>query len=128
MPRITLDLSEARSFAPAEPGPYGMKIAEYTGPEPSKEKGTLGISVYFQFSDPKMDQTCGTVMRWYAIQGKGAGFFRELWKAATGEDLPVGQQFDIDLDDMLNRDVIAHVSNREYEGRLQNQIDRVVAA
>lgn len=127
MPRLSLDLREARSFEPTEPGTYPMLVESIEDPKPSKEKGTLGVTVHFKFQDPSLDQKCGTVMRWYAIEGKGSGFFREFWKAATGEDLPIGEQFDIDTDDAIGRPVIVQISNEAYEGRMQNRVERVAA-
>lgn len=126
MPRVQLDLTEARSFEPTEPGTYPM-IVESADVTASKEgKPMLGVA--FKFEDPELDQRCGQVFRNYMLAGKGAGFTRELWKALTGEDLEVGGQVDIDTDDIIGKHVIAKIDNKEYEGRLQNEIKQVVAA
>lgn len=132
MPRLTLDLTEARSFEPTEPGPYPMIVDSIDGPERSKpsEKnpdGVLGVTVSFKFQDPELDRKCGTVIRWYGIQGKSSGFFREFWKAATGEDLPIGDRFDIDTDDAIGRPVTVEIENEPYEGRIQNRAAKVTA-
>lgn len=128
MPRVTLDLSEARSFDAVEPGVYQMIIDAIEEPKKSKGgTGPLGSMIDFKFADPSLDQKAGTVSRWYAFEGKGSGFFRELWKAATGEDLPVGQAFDIDTDDAIGRTVNVLIDNEEYEGRMQNRVQRVSA-
>jgi len=128
MRRVTVDTTEAQSFEATEPGPYTMVVDEIEDPTPSKEKATLGGFWYFHFADPTIAKKCGRVRRWYPIEGKGAGFFRELWKACTGEDIPMDTKIDVDLDDALGRTVIASVGNEEYEGRLQNTIEKVVAA
>lgn len=122
--RVTLDLSEARSFELAEPGPYEMTVDTIS--EPIKSEKSIGVDVEFKFADPKLDQQCGTVRRRYPITGKGAGFFREFWKAATGQDLPVGEQIDVDLDDAISRPVMVEIGHREYEGRTYNDATRVV--
>lgn len=126
MPRVTIDTSEAKSFEPVEPGPYSMTIRTV---EPKKSKeGQAMLNVAFKFDDPSIDQKAGLVYRNYMLEGKGAGFTREFVKAVTGEDIPIGGSFDIDTDDFLARPVTVQISNREYEGRLQNEAGRVVAA
>lgn len=128
MPRVTLDLSEARSFEPTEPGTYPM-IVETAEPVKSKE-GKSMLNIAFKFEDPETDQRCGLVYRNYMLAGKGAGFFRELWKALTGEELAIGEgaMYDVDTDDIIGKHVVAKITNREYEGRQQNEIGSVVAA
>lgn len=126
--RATVDTTQAQSFEAVEPGPYPMTSDEIEDPAPSKEKGTKGMFVYFAFQDPALAKKAGRVRRWYPIEGKGSGFFRELWKALTGEDLPMGTSIDVDLDDGVGRPVIVNVGNEEYEGRLQNTVEKVVAA
>lgn len=128
MRRAVIDTTEAQGFEPTEPGPYQMKVDEIEDPGPSKEKGTLGTWIYFAFLDPTIARKCGRVRKFYTLQGKGAGFFREFWKAATGEDIPLGQQLDVDLDLAVGRPVIVNVGNEPYEGRLQNSVERVAAA
>lgn len=132
MPRITLDLSEARSFEPTEPGPYPMVVDSIDGPSKSKpsEKnpnGVNGVTVTFKFQDPELDRKCGSVIRWYGIEGKSSGFFREFWKAATGEDIAIGEVLDIDTDDAIGRPVTVEIENEEYEHKLQNRAAKVTA-
>jgi len=125
--RVVVNMENARSFEPAEPGPYPLVIKAMGNPE-KKEKSTI-IEVEFQFEDPEMDRACGTITRMYPIDGKGAGFFRDFWKAATGQELPVGQAgIAIDTDDAIGRHVIGDVANREYQGKLYNEVKSVVAA
>lgn len=127
MPRVTLDLTEAKSFEPTEPGPYEMVINSV---EPTKSKeGKPMLSVEFRFEDPEVAQRSGSVFRNYMLAGKGAGFTREFWKALTGDDLPVGEgaQYDIDTDDIIGKRCIVKITNREYEGKIQNEVGSVVA-
>lgn len=129
MRRAVIDTSEAQSFEAVEPGPYQMTVDEIEDPAPSEVKGTNGTWVYFAFQDPALAKKAGRVRKFYTLQGKGAGFFREFWKAATGEDLPIGTQgIDVDLDDGVGRPVIVNVGNETYEGRLQNSVERVASA
>ena len=128
MPRYTIDLSEAQSFEATEPGVYPMTIDEFEEPKPSKEKGTLGTMVYFAFQDPAVAKRCGRARRWYALEGRGAGFFRELWKAATGEDLPIGEKLDFDSDDAVGRPVNVLIGNEDYNGSPQNTVEKVTSA
>lgn len=127
MPRVTIDTSEAMSFEPVEPGPYAMRVEKIEGPNKG-EKSTY-MAVTFAFEDPDVAKRAGSVFRNYPIDGKGSGFFRDFWKAATGEDLPLGQKgLDIDTDDAIGRPVIVQIGNREYEGRTLNEAERVTSA
>lgn len=127
MPRVTVDTSEARSFEPVEPGPYAMRVEEIDGPHQGEKAKYMAVK--FEFEDPEVAKKAGSVFRNYPIDGKGSGFFRDFWKAATGQDIPLGQKaLDIDTDDALGRPVIVQIGNREYEGRIQNEAERVTAA
>lgn len=129
MRRATIDTTEAQSFEATEPGPYPMVVDEIKDIGPSEDKGTIGTWIYFKFQDPALQKKCGRVRKFYTVQGAGAGFFREFWKAATGEDLPIGQKgLDVDLDDAVGRPVVVVVDNREWQGRMQNEVGRVAAA
>lgn len=123
--RLTIDTTEARSFELAEPGAYEMKIHSIS--DLQKGEKAPYVTVEYEFQDPKMDQTCGRVQRNYPVAGKGAGFFREFWKAATGEDIPIGTQLDINPDDAIGRPVVVEIAHREYEGRTYNEPKTVVS-
>ncbi len=126
--RVAVDTSEAMSFEATEPGPYQMLVDSIEDPKKSKGgKGPNGMMVHFAFQDPAIAQECGSVQRWFALEGKGTGFTRELWKAATGEDLPKEAALDIDLDDAVGRPVLVDITNETYEGRLQNAANRITA-
>ena len=131
MPRMTINTSEAVSFEPAEPGPYSMTIDELE-PIKSAKKNTPGLNVYFKFVDTDLDQKCGRVRRFYPISGKGAGFFADLYKVATGSELPIGREggdLDIDTDDLMGKQVTVEVDNRAGDdGRVYNDAKKVVAA
>lgn len=128
LPRVTIDTTEAQSFEAVEPGPYSMTIDEVKSGIESKENKVPMIEAYFKFDDPEVAKKAGRVIRNYMLAGKGAGFTREFLKAVTGEDYPIGQVLDFDTDDLVGRRVQAQISNREYSGRLQNEVDRVVAS
>lgn len=123
MPRITIDTTEARSFELAEPGPYPMTVHKIEGPH--KGDKARYIEVHYAFQDPAMDKKCGTVRRNYPIEGAGAGFSREFWKAATGEDIPIGGTFDVDTDDAVGRPVLVTIGHREYQNRFFNEAEKV---
>jgi hypothetical protein len=129
MRRATIDTTQAMSFEATAPGPYLMKVDEIEDPKPSAgETKAVGTIIYFAFEDPNLARQCGRARRWYALEGKGAGFFREFWKAATGEDIPLNEKLDVDLDDAVGRSVMVNIGNETYEGRLQNSVERVAAA
>lgn len=131
--RVTVDTTQAQSFEAVKPGPYQMLVDEITNPEKSKPStknpnGLLGVIVYFAFNDPEIARKAGRVQRWYALEGSGAGFFREFWKAATREDIPMDSKIDVDLDLAIQKKVVCTIGNEEYEGRLQNSLERVASA
>jgi hypothetical protein len=135
MPRLTINTSEARTFEPAEPGPYLMSIDKVGEPRKAdSEKGTLGVDVEFKFTDPEVDQRCGTVRRFYPISGKGSGFFAELWKVVTGEEIPLGKSggdIDVDTDELLGQVVqveVGHRASKDDPERIFNEAKKVVAA
>lgn len=127
MPRVTIDTSEALSFAATEPGPYPMVVASAEFKK-SKESGQNMMNLAYQFEDPAKDKECGKVFRNYMLEGKGAGFTREILKSIADIDIPVGGSFDFDSDELIGRHVIVQIGNREYEGKLQNEAERVISA
>lgn len=124
--RMTVDTTQAKSFELVEPGPYEMTVKGIG--EPKKGPNATTVEVEFAFQDPKLDQSSGTIRRQYPIDGKGAGFFRDFWKAATGEDIPIGQKLDVDTDDAIGKPVIVNVEHREYEGKKYNEAKSVTSA
>lgn len=135
MPRVTINTAEALSFQPAEPGPYLMTIDKASDPRKAdSEKGTIGVDITFAFNDPDMSQRCGTIRRFYPITGKGVGFFADLWKVVTGEDLPIGKEggdLDVDTDELIGKVVQVDVGNRPDKDdpkKLWNEAKKVVAA
>lgn len=124
--RVTIDTNEALSFELVEPGPYGIKVLSISDPQKG-EKSTY-VTVEFGFADPEVDRLAGHMWRNYPIDGKGAGFFREFWKAATGEDIPMNARIDVDTDDAIGRELVANVVHEEYENRKRNAPGSLVAA
>lgn len=126
MPRVTIDTTEAVSSEPVEPGPYPMTISTA---EVKVSKGNVPmLNVAYAFDNPELARKAGKVFRNYMLAGKGAGFARDFLKAAAGIEIPVGGQFDFDSDDVVGRHVIVQIGNREYEGQLQNEAERIIGA
>lgn len=126
MPRVTIDTTEAQSFEATEPGPYPM-TTDTAELKESKETKLPMLLVAFKFDDPATAKRCGRVQRNYMLAGKGAGFTREFLKAFN-IDIPIGGSFDFDTDELVGRPVIVQITNRDYEGKLQNEVQSVVAA
>lgn len=128
MPRVTLDTNDVRTYEATEPGPYTMTIdeiePEVQGPN---EKGTLFMTGFLKFTDPALDKKCGRVRNIICLNGAGAGFTRDLIKAATGEEVPVNASIDFDTDALVGRTVLANIGNKTYKGKLQNEIESIVA-
>lgn len=127
MPRVSIDTTEAQSFEAVEPGPYPMVI-DTVEIKKAKTSGTPMMNVGFKFEDPSTAKKAGTVFRNYMLGGKGAGFSRDFLKAAAGIDIPIGGNFDFDTDELVGRHVIVQIGNREYEGQLQNEAERIISA
>lgn len=128
-PRVTIDTTEATSFEATEPGPYPMTVSTVEFAK-SKEKGQPMMNVAYAFEDPALAKKCGVVFRNYMLAGKGAGFAREVLKSITNGsiDIPIGGVFDFDSDELIGRHVVVQIGNKEYEGRLQNDAERIISA
>jgi hypothetical protein len=125
MPRVSIDTTEATSFEAVEPGPYPMTIA--AAEIKNSKDGDAMMNVNFSFEDPGTAKKAGTVFRNYMLEGKGAGFTRDFLKV-FGIDIPIGGKFDFDTDDIVGRHVIAQIKNKEYQGKVQNEVESLVAA
>jgi hypothetical protein len=126
MPRVTIDTTEATSFEPVEPGPYPMTIG--TAEVKKSKENVPMLNVGFDFDDPATAKKAGKVFRNYMLAGKGAGFARDFLKSAAGIEIPIGGSFDFDTDDVIGRHVIVQIGNREYNGQLQNEAERIISA
>lgn len=126
MPRVSIDTTEATSFEATEPGPYPMTIG--TVEIKNSKDNVPMMNVGFQFEDPAIAKKSGTVFRNYMLAGRGAGFSRDFLKAAAGIDIPIGGNFDFDTDDVIGRHVVVQIGNKEYNGNLQNEAERIIAA
>jgi hypothetical protein len=126
MPRVSIDTTEATSFEAVEPGPYPMTV-ETAEVKNAATTGTPMLNVGFTFEDPQTAKKAGKIFRNYMLGGKGAGFARDFLKA-FGIDIPIGGVFDFDTDEIIGRHVLVQVTNKEYEGKLQNEAQSVVAA
>jgi hypothetical protein len=127
MPRVTIDTSEAVSFEPVEPGAYPMSIST-AEVKNSKETNTPMLNIGFAFEDPDTAKKAGKVFRNFMLAGKGSGFTRDFLKAAAGIEIPAGAAIDFDTDDIVGRHVIAQIGNREYQGQMQNEVERIISA
>lgn len=127
-PRLTVDTTEAVSFAPVpEEGVYEMRVVAVSDPV-SGEKAKY-VRADFEFLDPDLSKRCGKVFRNLPIEGKGSGFFKDFWKKVVGEDLP-DDMFDVDTDDALGKEVNAHITiDYEYDpDNPQNRIKKLIPA
>lgn len=114
MPRLTLDLNDVKDFAPIEDGtPLPTKIAEI-GEAKKASTGGYYVDVTFEVIDGEF--LGRKLWKNYMLTGKGAGFTRQLYKAATGTDLEPGSSVDIDTDDLLGAHVTVIVENEDYNG------------
>lgn len=112
MRRLTVDTSEAQSFELAEPGPYNMRVHSISDPQTGPK--AKYVEVQLEFEDPLTAKRCGRVFRNYPINGPGAGFFREFWKAATQEELPIGEAaVDVDLDAAIGARIVVDIGHSE---------------
>ena len=128
MPRVTIDTNDVKTFEATQPGPYTMTFDEVGAEvQTSKEKGTQYLVAWLKFTDPALDKKCGRIRYNLILNGPGAGFTRDAWKAATGETIPLEAKIDIDTDMLVGRTVTVDVGNKEYKGQLQNEANRIVA-
>lgn len=129
MGRLTINTTEAQTFEATDPGLYNMTIDQIDDAAPSKAKGTLGTWIYYKHDDPNIQQRCGRARKFYPLEGPGSGFFMQLWKNLTGEDLPVGMEnIDIDPDILLGKPVqVQLLLTKLDDGRMVNEVETVIA-
>lgn len=128
MPRVTIDTNDIKTFEPTVPGPYTMTFDSVEDEvQVSEEKGTRYLVSWLKFTDPALAEKCGRVKYNLILTGAGAGFTRDAWKAATGEELPLKAQIDIDTDQLIGRTVVVLIGNETYKGNLRNVAERISA-
>lgn len=103
-PLISPDFSEAVEFSPLPKGNYKVRITDcQTKQTKAGDTRLMWKLQTFGQSDPALNNrtiTFGTM-----ISGKGAGFLKQLIRAATGEE-PTGS---FNTDALLGREVLATV-------------------
>jgi hypothetical protein len=127
MPRVDLDLTDVKEFAPIEDGPYPASVAEVsevkTGPK------SKYLTVTFEITDGEF--VGRKLFRNYPISGAGAGFFTGMIQKATGVELTPGEMASYDTDDLLGARCTIVVKNEEYpegSGDFRPQVDKVLSA
>lgn len=123
MPRLDVDLQEARDFSAIPERDYMCEVAEVSDvQEGDKAKY---VRVTFQVQEP--EEFAGrNLFRNYVIEGEGAGFFRDMWETVTGEELPIGEMVEIDTDDLIGEEVVVVNEHREWEGETRNSVANLI--
>ena len=125
-PQIHFDPSKAVSFDTVAPGTYPVRVFAVSDVEQGPKAKYL--SVEFEHLDPELAGKAGHIWRNYPIEGKGAGFFKDLWKKAVGEDLSELTQ--LDTDDLVGKEITVELSLRpadDEEGWPErNEIKKVI--
>lgn len=125
MPRIHFDPTEAVQFEIVDPGTYPMGITAVS----DVEQGPKAKYITIEFTHASADHK-GKVWRNYPIEGKGAGFFMDLWKKVTGETIDQESMSEIDTDDLISQEVtveLGHQEENKEEGWPEkNTVDKII--
>ena len=126
MPSIKVLLGDAVGNKPLENGTYEAEILKVDGPKEGPNSHYL--STLFKITDEK---AAGRQVYYITpIEGKGASMFIDLWNRATDDDVDVDEleDFDCDTDDLVGYEVRIVIKMREYEGDMQPEVKKVLAA
>lgn len=138
MPRIQLDAKDAVLFGNVDPDRYLVEIVDVSDVKVGQQKGTRYVEVKAEivegaetgakFAGQNLWRNC-------PVEGKGAGMFIDLWNKAHVDDesaqLEVGDEIDVDTDELIGRQVCFVTKDREYppdSGEFRSEVDRVVSA
>jgi len=132
---IDLDTTEGLVFEDVEPGVYDAFISDFHAPDDEivreGPKARYVTPIFEIVGDPEFEGQW--LFRNYTVEGEGVGFFTDFWRAATGEELPVGPdeglQTTLDLSEVIGKEVSIVVEEEEYpegSGETRSAITEVI--
>lgn len=127
MPRLNLKLDQATTFEAIEEGEYLVRVLDISDPEQGPKAQYVNVQV--EVTDGEYEGR--RFFRNLPTEGKGAGFFMDFWKKATGEDLEKEPEIDVDTDDAIGAKLVAVIVKREYpegSGEFRNEVKRFLTA
>lgn len=127
MPRIDLDLSDVKDFAPIPDDTYPATINEIS--EVKQGPKSKYVTATFEINDGEFAGR--KLFRNYPISGAGAGFFTEMVNKATGVELSPGELTSYDTDDLIGAHLQIVVKGEEYpegSGEFRPQVDKILVA
>lgn len=104
-----------------EPLPAAVYAAKITNAELKQSKSSDSEMIAVEFTVQDGDFANRKLFRNYSLSEKALGFLKELCEKGKIEFSDDG----LDTEDMLGAEVSLQVGQREYEGRLTNDVEKV---
>lgn len=124
MPKINLNLSEAESNKPIDPGVYEAVIDSIS----DVKSGAKSQYIAFVFRIVEEGPAEGRKVWFNApIEGRGAGIFADLYSKVMRVDVDVDdlEELEIDTDDMIGEGCLITIGHEEYQGETRHTVKKV---
>jgi hypothetical protein len=127
MPKVTIDLSEAQSRTPLDPGTYPAQVKAFEGP--TKGPKSSYLTAIIEITEGQYENR--QIYHNLPITGKGAGIFADFVSKLTGQEIDVDEleNLDIDTDDLVGLPFGIVTKQREYpegSGEMQTEISKIL--
>ena len=103
-----------------DPLPAGVYLTKITAAEVKESKSSDSQMIAVTFTVQDGDFANRKLWRNFSLSEKALGFLKELCEKGNIEFSKEG----LDTEDMLGADLSLQVGQREYEGRLTNEVER----
>ena len=104
-----------------DPLPAGVYLATITGAEVKQSKSSDSKMIVVEFTVSDGDFAKRKLFRNFSLSEKALGFLKELCEKGHIEFTDDG----LDTENMLGAELSLQVGQREYEGKLNNEVEKV---
>lgn len=125
MPRINLDLRDAESSKPIDPGVYEMEVESISEVKQGAKAAYVTI-VWKCLDEPFVGRK---VFDNRPVNGKGASLFADFMSKVMRQDIDVDdlETLEVDTDDMIGEAALVTIRHREYNGNTQHEVAKLSA-
>jgi len=135
MPKISADVSEARSISPLKPGEYVVECGDAVPTTASTGNPVLKLEPLTILSGPDQgEDEDGKALpsakgrslppKYLPLAGKGAGILVSALEAFDIAFTKRGDKVSFDYDEFKGKTVMAHIGQRQYQGDTYPEIKR----
>ena len=129
VPRISLKLNEAVSFAPLEDGDYPVDVTEFSEVKQGAKASYIAVTLEVEEGHENAGAKLWTNLM---VDGKAAGMFVDFINRCKGTDYDVADldDLDIDTDELIGSELTAIVKQEEYpegSGEMRAQCKSLLA-